>query len=76
MVTLIISLINFVVGTFFRPLTLQEKAEGLTGYSAKTFTENLYPAFRGETFITIFTIYFPSVIGFMAGPDICGDLKV
>src|SRR5215813_12824159 len=76
MVTLIISLVNFVIGTFFRPLAVEEKAEGLTGYSTTTFTDNLYAEWRGETFISIFTIYFPSVIGFMAGPDICGDLKV
>lgn len=73
---LLISGVNFVVGTFFRPLTLEEKAEGLTGYSAKTFTENLLPEFRDQTFFSIFAVYFPSSIGFMAGTDICGDLKV
>ena len=48
---------------------------GVTGLNSATFSANFGPAFRGETFVSIFAIYFPSATGILAGANISGDLK-
>ncbi|XP_003378063.1 K-Cl cotransporter family protein [Trichinella spiralis] len=45
MVILIVSLINYLIGTFLTPTALQ-RAKGITGYSFETMKENFYPDWR------------------------------
>ncbi|TMS39567.1 hypothetical protein L596_006070 [Steinernema carpocapsae] len=75
LITLTMSILSHLVGTFF-PLTPEQVARGVTGYSFSTMADNMWPDFRGaETFITIFGVYFPAMTGIMAGANMSGDLK-
>ncbi|KRY01132.1 Solute carrier family 12 member 1 [Trichinella pseudospiralis] len=69
-----ISVLNYLIGTTL-PKSEELQAKGFTGYSWETFMKNLLPEFRGETFFSLFSIYFPAATGVMAGANISGDLK-
>ena len=67
LVVLVISIIIYFVGTFG---VTKHDPEGLgyTGYSASTFAENWNANYMaGESFITVFSVFFPAVTGEMAG---------
>ncbi len=46
-------------------------------YIVGTFADNFVPKFQdGESFFSIFAVFFPAATGILAGANISGDLKV
>lgn len=79
-VTILIAIVNFLIGVIVGPTNNEQIAHGFTGFSTEVFRENLQPDYRFsentyQTFFTVFAIFFPSVTGVQAGANICGDLK-
>ncbi len=75
---LLISMADYLFGTIFGPLDMKAdviKAQGFTGYSKETFSDNIGPSFQGQNFFTAFSIFFPAATGILAGANISGDLK-
>ncbi len=64
---LVLAMINFFVGTFL-PGSATKQARGFVGYDLDTFKANFVPGYRdGETFTSIFGVFFPAVTGILAG---------
>ncbi|KAF8360024.1 hypothetical protein PRIPAC_95019, partial [Pristionchus pacificus] len=75
LIPLAISFLGFFIGSFI-PTSAHQRGLGMTGWSMPTISENLWPRFvKGETFFTVFAVYFPAATGIMAGANISGDLK-
>ncbi|KAF3848706.1 hypothetical protein F7725_015203 [Dissostichus mawsoni] len=51
-----------------------KEALGYFGYDSAIMWENMGPDFRGETFFSMFAIFFPAATGILAGANISGDL--
>jgi len=74
LVLLICSQIDFVIGSFL-PWSVEEQARGFTGWNYETFSENLQPHYKDQTFWTVFSVFFPAVTGITAGANMSGDLE-
>uniref|UniRef100_A0A8C1RGN9 Solute carrier family 12 member 10, tandem duplicate 3 n=1 Tax=Cyprinus carpio TaxID=7962 RepID=A0A8C1RGN9_CYPCA len=75
-IAIMLSLINYFVGTVIPPNTEKESV-GFFGYRGDIFVENLLPSYRGPNgyFFRLFAIFFPAATGILSGVNICGDLK-
>uniref|UniRef100_A0A8D0DBP4 Solute carrier family 12 member 2 n=1 Tax=Sander lucioperca TaxID=283035 RepID=A0A8D0DBP4_SANLU len=72
LVVLVTAIFNYFIGTFI-PVQAKE-SEGFFGYHGSIMWENMGPDFRGETFFSVFSIFFPAATGILAGANISGDL--
>ncbi|XP_031415714.1 solute carrier family 12 member 8 isoform X2 [Clupea harengus] len=69
---LAVSTLDFVIGTFSH----LDPEHGFVGYSGKLLHKNLLPDYTsGETFFTVFGVFFPAATGVMAGFNMSSDLQ-
>uniref|UniRef100_A0A452T0A5 Solute carrier family 12 member 3 n=1 Tax=Ursus maritimus TaxID=29073 RepID=A0A452T0A5_URSMA len=73
---IMVSFANYLVGTLIPP-SEDKASKGFFSYRADIFVQNLVPDWRGVdgTFFGMFSIFFPSATGILAGANISGDLK-
>ncbi|CAL8266878.1 unnamed protein product [Lota lota] len=69
---LAVSTLDFVVGTF----THLDPGHGFIGYTPELLSNNSLPDYSpGESFFTVFGVFFPAATGVMAGFNMSSDLQ-
>ncbi|KAM5296950.1 solute carrier family 12 member 3 isoform 1-T1 [Glossophaga mutica] len=73
---IMVSFANYLVGTLIPPSD-DKASKGFFSYRGDIFVQNLVPDWRGPdgTFFGMFSIFFPSATGILAGANISGDLR-